>query len=690
MSSSDESAESSDEIIADYDLKYVNRLYETRLKSLTKKVNYENEKERIEFLRHLYPLISDWKEQLPNLRDHFQPEEIESLLTDSLKHICNKSRHKKGRFVDFVVRTGYIDDQPKVDEDGKPLLRRSTPVHYAAKLVGDVRGVVGVVENLFKIFNKYDANYIDESGLSHFHVACQYGRFHVVEQFLELGQDPNCIRTETGDTPLHLALGKGCKEVAELLLRQGADPTLLNRKGVSILHYICKLFGDRDDFLNTLFETCRQRHQSLPINAMDESGNTALNLALYYKKRQMVQLLLEKGANPNLANEKGHTALHLVCNSDALFIDNIASMLFELSDKNHQPLQINAVDKIRNTPLHIALKQDNKEVAELLMRRGADLSVANANGTTPLHIICKRQRKDDLLKFFFEIVDKKGREVLIDAQDKKGNTPLHYAVFSGIKETVESLLKRDANPNLANNKGSTPLHFICYCDHDVDLVKMFFLVNDDKAQPVELDLVDELGLTPLQSAVASLLPDVVDVLLERVVDLSKFVFPNQSQFEERMKHWSKDRILYTFKLRQVSRLLLIVERLESSKKGFKLNRDSALMIMQLLDQNRFDKSVASVESWYDSKEFAREAEEILIRDNDPNLSLYDLTRLSPEEAAKLVTYSDYFEFAHSRKLIKLSEGFINPCVAHLCEKISKIFFWRWTIEFCHPAINWVL
>ena len=47
---------------------------------------------------------------------------------------------------------------------------------------------------------------------------------------------------------------------------------------------------------------------------------------------------------------------------------------------------------------------------------------------------------------------------MADAQDRIGNTPLHYAVAARDRERVFLLLKYKADVNLANRQGTTPLH----------------------------------------------------------------------------------------------------------------------------------------------------------------------------------------------------------------------------------------
>uniref|UniRef100_A0ABD2WKJ6 Uncharacterized protein n=1 Tax=Trichogramma kaykai TaxID=54128 RepID=A0ABD2WKJ6_9HYME len=84
----------------------------------------------------------------------------------------------------------------------------------------------------------------------------------------------------------------------------------------------------------------------------------------------MFELLLRRGFDPNVADNDGSTALHLICMADD---DNDwAKMLFEISEEKNRQVQIDARGMCDFTPLHQALvKKELRAVAELLLRKGA-------------------------------------------------------------------------------------------------------------------------------------------------------------------------------------------------------------------------------------------------------------------------------------------------------------------------------
>ncbi|KAL7297611.1 hypothetical protein TKK_0009284 [Trichogramma kaykai] len=119
------------------------------------------------FISEFRLLISDWKERLPNLRDIFTKQEIDWILTRSMK-----SFNMYQEIVEFVIRSGY-KDEPDLDEDGKPLLRRTTAVHQIAGCRSRTL-IREILRKLFEIYDKFHVNYTDELGYTHFHMACKY------------------------------------------------------------------------------------------------------------------------------------------------------------------------------------------------------------------------------------------------------------------------------------------------------------------------------------------------------------------------------------------------------------------------------------------------------------------------------------------------------------------------------------
>uniref|UniRef100_A0ABD2X384 SOCS box domain-containing protein n=1 Tax=Trichogramma kaykai TaxID=54128 RepID=A0ABD2X384_9HYME len=345
-------------------------------------------------------------------------------------------------------------------------------------------------------------------------------------------------------------------------------------------------------------------------------------------------------------------------------------------DNGHDPNLIMASSLCMGTinpPLRSALDEERTEVARLLLKRGAYPNLTNDEGDTALHIICSKEFDKDLVSMLFELSDEGNQTVQIDAQNDWGTTPLQLALRCGHKNWAKFLLRRGANPRLVNKEGLGPLHAICMRNDDDDLVEIFFNINDEIQQTIPVDARDKTGRTPLQLAVANLLPHVVDVLLDHGADLSSFVFPTESDFYEKFKWLSYGT---DSKLRKCSCIFIVIEYLE--KRGYELHRSDALTIMKIFAKHKsFEKSDDLEEFWYRDPEFALKAKELVIK---PNCSIYDVIQLRPDEAPKLFAYTDYYKFACSKKLWELPYEYRNACAVRLCEMTLRRFCQRWALD----------
>ncbi|KAL7293295.1 hypothetical protein TKK_0013069 [Trichogramma kaykai] len=265
------------------------------LKRLRENINWDDEVKRVHFLNQFYHTFRYWRGQFPDLREIFTVKEIDWLLEKSVIPREGLNIYKRAYIIEFVARTGY-KDEPRLNENGSPILRRTTPVHLAVNVYWGFINWNLAISELFKIYNRYDLNYIDEAGMTHLHVACDFGLEQIVEKFLVFGQDPNCLVAATGDTPLHLALTKNHNHVAGLLLRNGADINLANHAGMTALHIICINCHDLD-WVKVFFQMYDDRHETVQVDALDNLGRTPLQWAVANLLPDMVDLLLDRGAD---------------------------------------------------------------------------------------------------------------------------------------------------------------------------------------------------------------------------------------------------------------------------------------------------------------------------------------------------------------------------------------------------------
>ena len=177
--------------------------------------------------------------------------------------------------------------------------------------------------------------------------------------------------------------------------------------------------------------------------------------AALHGHNDVVQLLLDKGAEPNLSDQNGNTALLYAAFRGHL--DVVQLLLNRGAD-------VNMADYYGTTPLHWAAEIGHKHVVKLLLDRGAEPNKENRNGETPL--IGAAKGKKDIVQLLLD----SGAEPNIP-NHQTGMTPLHWAAWRGHKDVVQLLLKRGADPNIRTLYRETPLHYARSSGH-MDIVDM--------------------------------------------------------------------------------------------------------------------------------------------------------------------------------------------------------------------------
>ncbi|MFN2375243.1 MAG: ankyrin repeat domain-containing protein [Candidatus Binatia bacterium] len=215
-----------------------------------------------------------------------------------------------------------------------------------------------------------------------------------VTLLLEAGADPNrrfdhLTRGAHGQTALLEAVTRDEVEIARLLVKAGAD-----------------------------------------VNVSSAEGRTPIVVAT---SPEMVEVLLAAGAVVGGQDTDGETALH-----HAASATNRASAVYFSTSHRPEDVEWRRQAFARQTE---SLRQ--------LLAAGADVSLRNRDGATPLHAAA-RAGNVPAIELLLQ------RKADVRATDAKGATPLHYAAEGGSVEATDLLLKAGADVNALTADGESP------------------------------------------------------------------------------------------------------------------------------------------------------------------------------------------------------------------------------------------
>lgn len=240
------------------------------------------------------------------------------------------------------------------------------------------------------------------------------------------------------------------------------------------------------------------------INTRNGVGRTMLNDACSNKSIMIASRLLEMGANVNNADQDGGTPLH-----DAIEAEVKSSKLELVKLLITYGADVNAVSNY-SAPLHFAAYSGDTEIIECLLINGADINNQGRCKTeTPLMVALGQENKSAV-----EILLKKGADVNLQ-NSSNGKTAIHYAARSLNLEMVQLLIRNHADPCVVSKAGSI-LHSVIYSDIDrsnTEFIKFIIELG------VDVDAQNEDGETALHLITSYGSLEEMSLILDRITNI---------------------------------------------------------------------------------------------------------------------------------------------------------------------------
>ncbi|XP_072754807.1 rabankyrin-5 [Anoplolepis gracilipes] len=319
-----------------------------------------------------------------------------------------------------------------------------------------------------------DVNERNKEGLTLLHQAILKEDSATAIFLLENGADMNA-KTANGDTPLQLCVHCRLGEVVEALCRRGVDTSI----GCPLWD---ALDSDQEDTASILVKYGADTDCWGP--GPDGCQQTLLHRAIDDNKEDIAQFLIRSGCDLNAPRRPGPdgaggdeakdecTPLHLCCQWG---LEQVVQTLIE------HGADVNARDAEGKTPVHVAIQNQHSQIISLLLcHPNIDLNKRDKRGLTPF-ATALTVRNNKAAQAILERLPKAAEQY-----DNKGRNFLHTAIQKGDMESILFLLsiQVDVNSRIHDVTQTPPLHLAAMLGNEM-LVRSLILagarVNDTDA-----------------------------------------------------------------------------------------------------------------------------------------------------------------------------------------------------------------
>ena len=386
------------------------------------------------------------------------------------------------------------------------------------------------------------------------HLACRHS-LEIVKLVISnhIQNQPDC----SGDTALHIACRNNTVDIVRYLIKEKeCDPSIENHKNELPIHLACRhslemvklvsncvLKPTEANYMTLLDVACSEGnldivkylHKEWQCNLHTESSTSQYYDPLHFvchlhKSRAEVTdahiaiakyLVTHCGCNPMKGKYDNYSPIETACHTGNVELVRTLTSI-----------DVNCIDDVGNTPLHLACNHNQVEVARLLTEeRCCDQNIRNLRGELAVHIACA--------KGSYELV-KLVSSCDVNVQNLNGSTPLHVTLIcmKGSAEEKEVgildhrsrplrymapkhmnkeesmkivrflVCEKGCNMSIANIGGNIPIHIACD-KNDLELVKLLATWTD---LPVNHHNKD--GDTPLHMACRNASDEIVSTLAE--------------------------------------------------------------------------------------------------------------------------------------------------------------------------------
>lgn len=322
---------------------------------------------------------------------------------------------------------------------------------------------------LIKLFAEFGADYQvkDYMGETPQYWLSKNKKFRpgIVKYFEEIGLDLN-QQNRLGITPLGaFAYNKRALEMYELLEDKGYDAGYIDGEGRDLfMRALTK--NDNVEMLEKFYK------MSEDPEVTDNYGFSGALITVTDDgtSEERLAFLESKGFDLKIVNERGQNALHMLMANREEEAEGYEALM-------KRDFDVNATDNSGNTPLILALGYKEVPLVESLLDAGAEASVVNQKGVSPLLAALLRGKSFEPV---IERLTEKGADFA--TKDAKGGTALTYAVKGGQSiKVLQSILDAGVDINAKDGDETTALMHAAMLSQDSATIEFLLQANADKS-----------------------------------------------------------------------------------------------------------------------------------------------------------------------------------------------------------------
>ena len=234
-------------------------------------------------------------------------------------------------------------------------------------------------------------------------------------------------------------------------------------------HYLFQSFDTLSNFDTQSSIQSECNHQQASTS---QSGTTSLETTTH---GPVQRLMFDK-------DDDGDTILHLAVVGFTL---EKVQDLIKLCD-------LNAINNMMQTPLHVAVLANRPEMVQLLVNSNAKLNIHDRRGNTPLHLACQRGLIDivEIILAAISTSEQQNGQVtvqqMIETCNFDGLTCLHLAAINDKSNIIELLVvKYQANLNVKDSRSGETIVHKAIREFNVDLVAFILSLIDQHCNGVD-------------------------------------------------------------------------------------------------------------------------------------------------------------------------------------------------------------